>query len=745
MAKIQNYVQRSFQAGEVSPLLLGRADLALFGKALKTCRNFLVLPGGGVANRAGTYFCGATKNNAQVYLYRWAFSAGDQSTLLEVGDGYMRFWVGGEPSTVSAVPAYNGATAYTPGDVVSSGGTNYVCIADTTGNAPPNVLYWYALTGTTYEIPTPWPIGAFNSPGRVRASQNVFDVVMSHPGYAPRILANGNATGAGNPSWSLETLVTEPHLDAPTIGAATPGDAGVLNPAYKFTAVRAEDYEESLPSAAVVCATSAEPTDEAPNSIAFTAPTVPAGTTVLEYRAYKDPVGNGIYGFIGSCAASPFKDPGYLPDFNLTPPQARSLFATALNYPELCAHYQQRRLFAYTDNDPATLFGSQIAHLTNFSLRSPLQDDDAVTFKMLASELNVIRHIIPLKRLVILTDGGEWVALGDESGGITPSAFNLDQHGYVGADRATPTVVGNTALYVQRGGERVRAASFLQGQSQDELGTDDLSTIADHLFEGMTIQRLEYQKSQHTVWALRSDGALLGLTYRREDQTVAWHRHDTAGGTVEDICVVPELGGDVLYLVVNRTINGGTKRYIEQLQPRLVHLTNALLETDAFFVDCGLTYDGAPADIISGLDHLEGEAVIALADGVERGPFTVASGAITLPAEASVVHVGKAITAQIEPVNLDAQGTDVLDKGKRVQSVGLLLHASGPGVDVGPDADNLVPLGRATWEDASDILTGYSEAPIPSEFTKHGRCLVQHTSPTPLTILALVPRFEFGG
>lgn len=49
--------------------------------------------------------------------------------------------------------AYNSGTAYTVGTPVISGGNAYICIAPTTGNAPPNGTYWVAnpYVGTTID------------------------------------------------------------------------------------------------------------------------------------------------------------------------------------------------------------------------------------------------------------------------------------------------------------------------------------------------------------------------------------------------------------------------------------------------------------------------------------------------------------------------------------------------------------------------------------------------------------------
>ncbi len=41
--------------------------------------------------------------------------------------------------------AYDNATAYTPDDVVSSGGSSYICILASTGNAVTNTTYWNVL------------------------------------------------------------------------------------------------------------------------------------------------------------------------------------------------------------------------------------------------------------------------------------------------------------------------------------------------------------------------------------------------------------------------------------------------------------------------------------------------------------------------------------------------------------------------------------------------------------------------
>src|SRR3546814_3427403 len=62
-------------------------------------------------------------------------------------------------------------------------------------------------------------------------------------------------------------------------------------------------------------------------------------------------------------------------------------------------------------------------------------------------------------------------------------------------------------------------------------------------------------------------------------------------------------------------------------------------QRDAFYVDCGLSYQGPPTQTLSGLGHLEGETVTILADGALHPDRVVAGGAVSLQMPASVAHV----------------------------------------------------------------------------------------------------------
>jgi hypothetical protein len=234
---------------------------------------------------------------------------------------------------------------------------------------------------------------------------------------------------------------------------------------------------------------------------------------------------------------------------------------------------------------------------------------------------------------------------------------------------------------------------------------------------------------------------LLGLTYLREQDVWGWHRHDT-DGDIEQICVVPEATEDALYAIIRRTIGGTNKRYIERLASRQIND----FDEDAFFVDSGLSYSGTPTAALTGLSHLNGKTVAIVADGDYVGTQVVSGGAIALSTPASNVHAGLPIAhAEIETLDLDATGTDIRDKAKRVGSVTLLVDRSARGFEIGPNSTDVTPYEDSVFDAVEDETTGQLEITLPNVFEKPGRVFLRQTEPLPITLLGIMPNVAVGG
>lgn len=686
----ESLIQRSFTSGELAPALHARADLERYTSGLKSCFNFLVQRHGGVQNRPGLRFINACKtDSANVRIFPFVSETVGLSLLFEAGENYLR-------------PYLNGARVEDP-------------------------------PGTPIEIVT-----TFNASGICNWHQSGNVVTITHRDEAPHELVITGLTVAG---MVLSPIVTAPSIGPPTGAAVAAGAAGALLYAYVVTSAHPDSYEESIASGQAITACAA-PTPAAPNVITWIPP---AGPLVPpEYYVYCDPYGNGTFGFIGTATGvASFNDIGFVPDFTVTPPLARVLFVGAGNFPHVAGTHQQRRFFGGSTLEPETIFGSRVGFRSNFSISSPLQDDDAITFAIAGRQHNGIRHIIGLKTLLALTDAGVWT-VGLPKQALTPSDIPADQELYVGSNDVAPEVVGNAIIYVQARSRTVRDARF--DIDVDAFDGRDLTLFAGHLFEALTIRRLAYAQVPHSiVWAVRSDGVLLGLTYLRDQDLWGWHRHQTLGAFL-DVCVVPESNDDAVYVIVARDIGGVNKKYIERFAAR--DFAPSAFDSAAFFVDSGLSYSGAPATTFAGLDHLNGQIVVALADGapvVSATPLVVAAGAVTLPTAASNVHIGLPYLSEIETLDLDVAGSNVRDKLKRVGAVTVIVDRSSRNFLAGPDVNNLTPVELRPFDTAAKEFTGPWEMNISAVYDRPGRILVRQTDPLPLTILGVMPNVEVGG
>ena len=93
---------------------------------------------------------------------------------------------------------------------------------------------------------------------------------------------------------------------------------------------------------------------------------------------------------------------------------------------------------------------------------------------------------------------------------------------------APPIVIGNTIIHLQSKGGIIRDLAF--ALESDSYTGNDLTVLANHLFEGKTVKEWAYAQAPHSiVWAVLSDGTLAALTYMREHEVWGWSRHDTDG------------------------------------------------------------------------------------------------------------------------------------------------------------------------------------------------------------------------
>lgn len=722
-------LQRSFAGGEVSPEMFGRIDDVKYQAGLAKCRNFIIKPQGPAENRAGTRFVRAVKDSTKkVRLIPFTYST-TQTMVIEVGAGYLRFHTAAATLLSGSPAAYSGTTAYVVGDMVTSSGVKYYCIAATTGNAPPNATFWYPLPATgEYEIPTPYAEADLFDLHYVQ-SADVLTIV--HPNYAPRELRRYGAT-----NWQLATVSFVAAIAAPTGQSATPNATDTTyNYSYVITAIDAAGVSESAPSSAATCTNNLFAAGRW-NTISWS-----AVTGASRYNVYK--LQGGLYGYIGQTTGTSIVDDNIAPSLSKTPPIYDAAFTGAGNYPAAVSYFEQRRCLAGTTNKPQNIWMTKSGTESDMSYSLPIRDDDRIAFRVAAREANTIRHIVPLSGLVLLTSGAEWRVTSVNSDAITPSSISVRPQSYVGASNVQPAIVNNTLLYCAARGGHVRELGY-QPEAAGFI-TGDLCLRAPHLFDSYTIVDMAYAKApQPVAWFVSSNGYLLGLTYVPEEQIGAWHWHDT-DGAFESCAAVAEGNEDMLYVVARRTVNGASVRYVERLESR-----QFVAQSDAFFVDCGATYKGTAATTITGLGHLEGKIVNILADGAVHPRRTVSGGAITLDSPASKVHAGLLITADLQTLPVAAplrDGSYGQSHVKNVNKAWLRVYRSS-GIFVGPAFDKLREVKQRTNEPYGSPPALKSEEMsinLTPSWGDDGQVCIRQSDPLPLTVVCLTAEVELGG
>lgn len=144
-------VQTNFTAGEVSPLLLGRTDVARYQNGLRKSRNFIGYPQGGIARRPGTQHRDVAKNEGR--FIDFIFSA-SQSYVLEFTPGVIRFFRDGAQIKDAFTGApYEVATPYTADDIQKiyyeqSADVLYLCLP----NQAPRTLSRFADNNWTLAL-----------------------------------------------------------------------------------------------------------------------------------------------------------------------------------------------------------------------------------------------------------------------------------------------------------------------------------------------------------------------------------------------------------------------------------------------------------------------------------------------------------------------------------------------------------------------------------------------------------------
>lgn len=672
----------NFTAGELSPRLEGRVDIARYFNGCRTLENFLVHPHGGAWRRSGLRFMAEALGNGPGLFIPFEFNE-EHTYLLELGATdsgvVMRVFSGGVPVQVD---------------------------------------------GSEYRLDLP---DAPEELADLRYAQSGDYLVLAHPAHAPRTLS---CRGAAD--WVLDALNFQGQ---PTCWTEANYPSCVAFHEERLVLAATPDRPSTIWMSRVGEHTDLRlKTREAPleDWRDFTCSGTGTGRDGESFTVKDGGLFEKGSGFRGKDSEGGLRYYQYRGEKVFKPDGSNStvVFGTDIEAVHDADGVLNEEFWVCCE------VGDRVEAPPG---QEPL-DDDAVEVTLSGRQANGIRFLVSKARLWVGCAGGEWTVSGAGGGeAITPAGVRAAHEGTCGAQPHMPETLDFASLFIQRGGRKVREMAYRF--EADAYVSSDLTLLSGHV-TGPGVRALAcVQEPDPIIFCLRSDGQLCALTRHRDQDVTAWSRLIT-DGFVEEVCAVhsPLAGRDELWCVVRREVEGVEKRYVERLEPEFSGEPEL-----AFFVDSGVSRNAEATRVIDGLGHLAGRTVSVLADGAVHRDLTVsAQGTITLDYEASVVHAGLPYRSLLQPMRLEAgsaRGT-AQTKRKRVLKVAIRFYET-LGGKVGSSAERLESIHFRTPGTAMGAAlppwSGDRSVSFPKGWQRDDAIMILQDQPLPMTVLMVVP------
>lgn len=718
-------IQTNLTAGELSPRMALRVDFAKYGNGVETLENYIVLPQGGVTRAPGTRYVAEVKDSTKsTRLIPFEFST-TQAYMLEFGDLYIRFYRGGGRigSTIT------GAVDNGGGLIRITSAAHGLVNADTiyiggVGGVPNATGPWSVVnvTTNTFDLLFSTFAGAYTSGGTwvvevatqylaadlfdLKYVQSADTLYIVHSGYPVTKL-----TRLSHTTWVFSAVT---FLDGPWF------DENLLLPNSTRSTITI------TPGAATGATTLTA------SAALFTAAHVGRFVRLLEGSVWG-------YGVITGFTSSTVVNFTVNPATTLTNTNPKSTWRFnawyTSNYPGAICFFEERLAFASTPVQPQAIWLSVTGDYEDMTPGA--NDDDALTYVLASRKVNAIVWLADSVGLLIGTVGGEFAMFGGNDSPLTPTNVTVRKQSTRGSLSISPVEVGNSLLFVQRAGRKIRELNF--NAEAGAYKSPDLTLLAEHITADFIVEMSYQQEPDSIVWCVIDSGELVSFTYNPEQEVLAFGRRLT-DGEFESVATIPHPDGtgDQTWIIVNRRIQAVDHRYIEYMDPSL-------------YVDSGLSYDGVAVSSISGLSHLEGEAVDIVASNLNDSYIvypqaTVASGAVALSgptvtfAQIGLHYTPQFVTLRPE-VKMHNGGTSQGRKKRWVEVFTRLYQTLGLTIN----GDEMAfRMANDSMDTSPPLFTGDKRVSVSGGWNREGQLTIVQNQPLPSTILGYFGTLDVG-
>jgi hypothetical protein len=518
MARVHPF-QTNFTAGELTPKLAGQVDFKKYNNGVEVLENMTVFPQGGATRRYGTKFIAEVKDSSKITrLIPFEFNI-EQSYILEFGNQYIRFFkdngqITNATKNITNITQANPAVVtvashgYTNGTDVwinSVGGMTQLNgrrfrIANVTTNTfelsgVDSTSYTTYTSGGTvasvYEIASPFTESMLYD---IQFTQSADVMYIVQETLEPRKLSR-----TGHTSWTLSTVefINGPYLDDNDTSTTFTSSTNTVGVGRTLTASSITGINDGVGFKSSDVGRLVRMVDGYGVITAFTS------TTVVTWEIKLDIV-----------------------TATATTDWALGAWSDDTGYPKTVSFFEQRLIFGGSTDFPQTIWASESGFYEQFD-RGDGDPADSFIYTIAANKVNTIRWLAPARDLIVGTAGGEF-KVGRPSGEpLQPDNVQITQQTTYGGYNAQPIQIGNSVLFLQRQRKKIREFSYRF--EDDAYQAQDMTLLSEHI-TGNGIIDVDYAQEPDSIyWAVRDDGTLLGMTYQRQEDIIAWHRHIMGG------------------------------------------------------------------------------------------------------------------------------------------------------------------------------------------------------------------------
>jgi len=728
-------LQNDFTSGELDPKLRGRTDIRQYSSGLSTAQNVTIQPQGGAKRRDGTKFVAELDSGAAnaVRMVSFEFSV-DDSYMLVFTPGKMYVFKdkalvtningsGNDFATVSALTA-----AILPE-------VNWVQSADTVVMVHEDLEPIKIVRGgndATWTISTiafsHIPYYAFT----LNIDSPQYTITPSAVSGNITITASSVTTDTGTAQAGTTTTITLKAATSYTSDDQCNGlsihlTSGTGSGQHRHIT----DYDATTKIATVYPAF-----DTAPDATTQYSVKAFGEDSVEEYFVAKNGFGRArITEYVSDTSVKafvviPFFDTSALTSSNWELEYGyEEVWSSARGWPRSATFHEGRLYFGGSKSRPSTLWGSRVSDFFNFDQGQSL-DDASIDVTLDTGTFNAIVDIFSGRNLQIFTTGGEFTVPQSLGNPITPSNIIVKQQTSFGMKPGIrlQNVDGGT-LYIQRQGRALQ--EFLFSDGVDAYASTKISLLSSHLLK--TPEEMAVRVSTSTDEGDRllivnaDDGTIACYTLLRSQQVVAPSEWTTDGEFVN-------IGVDIddIYAVVKRNVNSADVYYVEVFD-------------DTLLLDCAKT-GGAGASTT--VDHLEGETIKIIRDGILEADQTVPASPFTITfdqAATSSFEVGLNFTPIIKTLPVEPNLTSGSLKGfkKRIFEVNVELFET-QSLTVDGKEVAFRRFGSGVLDEDITEYTGIKTVNGILGYSYDGQITLSQTAPLKMNVLALEYKVSAG-